>query len=315
MSKAEEKEIKLKNFVYADWNVITSLYSQINEGISEYTLSEKSKEMEAGVEAKGGVPFLKGGGYAGGSITDVETEKILRHHDLYNRLEKDLLEHHLVTVVTPSNDLSKWDAYKDSDYLFIRPDLIRYVNYRDMMALFQTSLPVVLELQKQTKQSGLELELQMLKARSESPTRQQAIKKELDELVSKPSEELIVEESLQLVAEFLGIRFKVMPNKNHNDKYFVCNCDPTLFTGSLEFLKNQFGLSVEGPWVVFGQVNVPTLDSTDFVAPENQLDTVFDQFFMSTQEQILSFSGVQYPAISLTPICIYRETTQIIREE
>lgn len=314
MSKPDEKEIKLKNFVYADWNVILSLYSQLNEGISEYKVSEKSKELEAGVEAKGGIPFVKAGGHAGVSTTDVETEKVLRHHDLYNQLEMDLLDYHLVTLVTPDYDASKWDDFKDSDYLFIRPQLIRYANYKEMMALFQTSLPVVLEVQKQTKRSGLELELQMLKAKNADSTRQQAIRRELNEIDSKPVEELMMEEGLQLVAEFLGIRFKVMPNKDNNDKYFVCNCDPTLFTGSLDFLKNQFGLSVEGPWVVFGQVNVPTLDSTDFVAPENQMDGIFDQFFTSTQGELLSFSGVQYPAISVTPICIYRETTEVIQK-
>lgn len=311
MSKEDKNEIKLKNFVYADWNVILSLYSQLNEGISEYTMSERSKELEAGVEAKGGVPFLKGGGYAGGSTTDVETEKFLRHHDLYNRLEKDLLDYHLVTVVSPEYDVSKWGDFKDSDYLFIRPQLIRYANYREMLSLFQTSLPLVQSMQNNTRREELMQELAELKSRHSEPTRQQAIQKELAGLDSETNQD-VTEEGLNIIAEFLGIRFKVMPNKNHNDKYFVCNCDPSLFTGSLDFLKNQFGLSVEGPWVVFGQVNVPVLDSTDFLANENQLDGIFDQFFTATQGEFSSLSGVAYPAISVTPICIYRETTEVI---
>lgn len=311
MAESEAKEIKLKNFVYADWNVILSLYSQLNEGISEYTMSERSKEMEAGLEASGGLPFLKGKGYAGGSTADVETEKFLRHHDLYNQLERDLLDYRLVTVVTPDYDFSKWGDFKDSDYLFIRPQLIRFANYSEMLSLFQTSLPYIQGKQDNTRRDELTQELSELKSRHAEPTRQQAIKKELAGLDAESNQGL-TEESLDIIAEFLGTRFKVMPNKNNNDKYFVCNCDPSLFTGSLDFLKNQFGLSVEGPWVVFGQVNVPVLDSTDFTVTENQLDSIFDQFFTATQGEMFNFSGVTYPAISVSPICIYRETTGLI---
>jgi len=315
LSKKDNKEIRLKNFVYADWNVILSLYSQLYEGVSEYTMAERSKGREAGVEAKGGLPFLKGGGHAELSTTDTETEKVLRHHDLYNHLEENLLEFGHSKYVSSDFDFSKWADFKDSDFLLVRPELIRFTNYKEMLALFQNSLPLITGMQKnanETTRQELVDELRELKKRHANITRQQEIKKELEQLDSITSD--MTEEGLDLVAEFLGIRLKVLPNKAFNDKYFVCNCDPSLFTSSLDFLKNQYGVDIEGPWVVFGQVNVPVLDSAGFATSGNKLDDIFEQFFTQTQGEFFSLSGVAYPVVSLNPICIYRETTESLNK-
>jgi len=306
----DSQEIRLKNFLYADWNVVLSLYSQLFEGVSEYKLSEKSKGKEAGIEAKGGIPLFKAGGHAELSATDTETEKVLRHHDLYNQLEEGLLRFGLAKSIEPDFDVSNWSDFQDSDLLLVRPQLIRFTNYKDMLALFQNSMPFFLTMQKNQQVSELEQELQDLKERNENPIRQQAIRKAIKQVETETPD--ITAEGLDFIAEFLGLRLKVLPNKENNGNYFVCSCDPNLFTGSLDFIKNQYGVNIEGPWTVLGQVNVPVLEAFEFNSSGSQLDDLLDGFFIQTQQEFFNLSGVAYPAISLNPICIYRETVNSV---
>lgn len=93
-------------------------------------MSEKSKGREAGLEAKGGLPFFKGGGHADLTTMDVETEKVVRYHDLYVFLEEGLLEYGYAKEVTPEFDFDNWsfDFFRDSDFLLIRPELLRFTN-------------------------------------------------------------------------------------------------------------------------------------------------------------------------------------------
>lgn len=180
-----------------------------------------------------------------------------------------------------------------------------------MLALIKNSLPLIQDTQKADRKE-LEAELKSLKSRHENPLRQQQIKRELS-----ASETGIdtSEEGLDFIAEFMGIRLKVLPNRAMPDRVFVCNCDPSLFLGSLDFLKQQYGANIEGPWVVLGQVNVPVLGDTTLIPIGNQLDQIFEELFIPTENEFLKLSGVSFPAISFNPICVYRETAQTETKE
>jgi len=102
----------IKNFVYLDIEKLNSLSSQAFEGVTEYVLSESSKESEDSESQKGPV----GSGRVLGDILrkgERTSEKRFLNDYSYTLFEEKLVEDKLVSVLDPNNKLGSIDEVID----------------------------------------------------------------------------------------------------------------------------------------------------------------------------------------------------------
>lgn len=300
-------KIQLKDFIYLDIDRVKSFIAQLYEGVpetfEEISGKEKGGTGEAGVDILG---LIKMGG--GGSIlyqkSTTETRSV--HRYLYTLFEQKLMKLDKLIKIDTNFPTEQWklDTFKDGEFVLINGK-VQITNYRSVISSIQM-IPKLMEI-------GTDFQKQALK--------QRLINKEISQLeydkqlktVNTPTiNKKDVEKMAELIEKFYSdsSRVKVFPFKEDNNRRFVGNTVYEYFTTSSSVNQSINQVMLSGTnWYVMGLVNKPESapPTVDIPASKGQnLEDSLEQVVFSLQEFTKYTMSIDFPAISLLPIAIYR---------
>lgn len=299
-------EIQLKDFIYLDIDRIKSFVAQLYEGVpeefEEISGKEKGGTGEAGVDILG---LIKVGG--GGSIlyqkSTTETKSV--HRYLYTLFEQKLMKLDKLIKIDANFPTEQWkpDRFKDGEFVLINGK-VQITNYRSVISSIQM-IPRLIEI-------GTDFQKQALK--------QKLINKEISQQeydrqlrIDVPAfNKKDVEKIAELLEKFYSdsSRVKVFPFKEDDNRRFVGNTVYEYFTTSPSANQSINQVLLSGAnWYVMGLVNkpesaAPTPDTS--ISKGQNLEDALEQVVFSLQAITKYTMSIEFPAISLLPVAIYR---------
>jgi len=296
----------LRDFIYLDWERVRSLAAQLFEGVPQDTSSNRGHEIGAEAQIEGGIlGFVKGHG--GGDYryfrTDSETRSL--HHYIYSLLEKRLETEGLVTSIDRDSDFDQWteDFFHDGQFVRVT-GVVRLMDYSWVSTMLE-ALPMMMSAAehaqslalKQKKDAGLITEEQLKIGR-----------KDLQK-TGKEIKELKIHKITELIKQLYGnvVRVKVLPSKEHPDKVLVASGDLISFHDTTAALSQKYGYEIDAGWVALGQINISSIAEGPLPIPiGNEMEDSFEQVALAINNIVRITGAVKFPAISFTPITIYR---------
>jgi hypothetical protein len=300
-------KIQLKDFIYLDIDRVKSFVAQLYEGLPEtfedISGKEKGGTGEAGVDILG---LVKLGG--GGSIlyqkSTTETRSV--HRYLYTLLEQKLMKLDKLTSIDINFPPEQWklDTFEDGEFVLIN-GRVQIINYRSVISSIQM-LPRLMEI-------GTDFQKQALKQRLiNKGISQLEYDKQLKAVSIPTTNKKDIDKAAELIEKFYSdsSRVKVFPFKEDNSRRFVGSTTYEYFTTSSSANQSINQVMVSGTnWYVMGLVNkpesaLPTVDIPD--GEEQNLEDSLEGVVLSLQELTKLTMSIDFPAVSLLPIAIYR---------
>ena len=103
------------------------------------------------------------------------------------------------------------------------------------------------------------------------------------------------------------ILVKVIPSRDNADNLFVGEISKENLHDTIVGLGRKYGYQIDAGWVAVGQVNMPRGSGEEVKAlTGNELLDAFEQLALVMNGVLRVAGTVQFPAISFTPISIYR---------
>jgi hypothetical protein len=307
-------KIQLKDFIYLDIDRVKSFVAQLYEGVpetfEEISGREKGGTGEAGVDILG---LIKVG--AGGSIlyqkSTTETKSV--HRYLYTLLEQKLMQLDKLVKIDTDFPSERWrlDTFEDGEFVLTN-GRVQITNYRGVTSSIQM-IPKVMEI-------GTDFQKQALKQRlMNKGISQPEYEKQLKTVNAPAINKKDVEKIAELIEKFYSdsSRVKVFPFKEDNNRRFVGNTVYEYFTTSSSVSQSISQVMLSGTnWYVMGLVNKPesvpptvgipaSVDVPDSKGQKNLEDSL-EGLVLSLQEFTKYTMSIDFPAISLLPIAIYR---------
>jgi hypothetical protein len=125
-------------------------------------------------------------------------------------------------------------------------------------------------------------------------------------------EELKMDELSDVVRQLYPgvVRVKVRPSAHHPRNVLIGSAYAEHFYDTPAALSQKYGVEADAGWAVLGQLNVPTRSGA--AAPQpiptgNQMEDAFEQMALLMNNAFRLASAPAFPAVSLTPIAIYRD--------
>lgn len=300
------KKPLLRDFIYLDWEQVRSFTAQLFEGVPQDASSSKGHEIGAKAQVEGGIPGLLRG-HGGGDYryfrTDSETRSL--HHYVYSLLEERLETEGLVISIGSDFDFDKWTEGFFTDGQIIRLNgVIRLMDYARVSTMLE-ALPKVMSAAEHAQVFALEKQRKTgLVTDQQFKTKKKAIQKP-----GKEIKELGIGKMTELIKQLYGdvIRVKLLPSKNHTDKVFVASVGLESFHDTAAALSQKYGYEIDAGWVALGQINISNvLDEPLPIAIGNEMEDSFEQAALAINNIVRIASAVRFPAVSFTPISIYR---------
>jgi hypothetical protein len=282
----------LRDYIYLDWERVRVLAAQAAPG-----------------EQPGGLSVLSGAFADDRRFYKHEGETRSLHASVFAGLEAALGER--VADIGTSYDFSLWSPQLFQDGQFIRTTgLVRLLDYPWLASVMET-MPRMLKVTQRA-------ELSALKQRREA---HQITQQELDDKVKEHQRQLKdlegwkMEELTEVVRELFGqaVRLKVVPTGSQRGEMFVGTCLPAGFLESPAVISQKYGCDIDtggtgnSGWKVVGMVNVGTADNTPVMPTGNAVEDMFERLALAVNRIHRVASAPQFPALSLTPLAIYRE--------
>jgi len=301
-------KIQLKDFIYLDIDHVKSFVAQLYEGVpetfEEISGKEKGGTGEAGVDILG---IIKLGG--GGSIlyqkSTTETRSV--HRYLYTLLEQKLMKLDKLIEIDSNFPTEQWklDTFQDGQFVLINGK-VQIINYRSVISSIQM-IPKLMEI-------GTDFQKQALKQRLlNKGISQLEYDRRLKTLNTPTVDKRDVEKIGGLIEKFYSdsSRVKVFPFKQDNNRRFVGNTVYEYFTTSSPVGQSINQVMLSGTnWYVMGLINKPESAPTTVDIPDSQgqknLEDSLEGVVLSLQELTKYTVSIDFPAISLLPIAIYR---------
>jgi hypothetical protein len=224
---------------------------------------------------------------------------------LLAQLEPALVARGNVAQIDHAFDFSRWtpDAFKDGQ--FVRASgVVRLVDFAWLSAALG-GLPAVLK-----KMSKLEMEAlrNSDEGRRMSKTELQRRGQENQVAISRV-EEMKADELGEVVTRLYGdvVRVKVRPSNEHPNAVLVGSAYARHFYDSPAALSQKYGVEIDAGWTVLGQLNVPNPSAAPLPIPTgNRVEDSFEQIALLMNNAFRLSSAPAFPAVSFTPIAIYR---------
>lgn len=291
----------LRDFVYLDWERVRSLAAQLFRGVPENLTTETGKEASIGAEIEGGIlGFLKG--QAEGDYRYFRTQNETRsfHHYVYSLVEERLAKDRLLTPIDADFDYNTWthQAFRDGQFVKVI-GIIRLIDYSWTMGMLET-MPRIME-------TALHMSrLESQKKQDDEQARQNVGRQEK---TLKDMKAMNLGKVAEVVRTLYGdtIRVKVLPNKNYPDKIFSGAGNQDNFYDTAASLSQKYGYEVDANWVTLGQVNLSNSSTEPLPLPiGNQMEDALEIAVLKINEMARVISSTRFPAVSITPISIYR---------
>jgi hypothetical protein len=177
------------------------------------------------------------------------------------------------------------------------------------LSMALSGLPAVLK-----KMSKLEMEAlrNSDEGRRMSKTELQRRSQENQVAISRV-EEMKADELGEVVSKLYGevVRVKVRPSPGEPNAVLIGSAYATYFYDSPAALSQKYGVEIDAGWTVLGQLNVPNAAGAPAQAQPiptgNQMEDAFEQMALLMNNAFRVAAAPAFPALSLTPIAIYRD--------
>jgi hypothetical protein len=224
---------------------------------------------------------------------------------LFGKLEPLLLTRATVKPIDASFDYDTWTPETFPDGQLIRASgAVRLMDFgwlSDALA----GLPAVL-----LKMSKLEMEALKNSDEGRRMSKSQLQARQNENQVAIGNVEEFKSEELGDVVRKLYpdvVRLKLRPSPQHPAALLVGSAQTTWFYDSPAALSQKYGIEIDAGWTVLGQVNNPNLTGPASPLPiGNKMEDAFEQIALLMNNAFRLANAPAFPAISLTPIAIYR---------
>ena len=316
------KSVQLKDFIYIDVPRMESFLAQLQRGLVKETVESASGQK--GVEAKlaGGIPWLQAELVGSGGITRVQKTSKILHDYLYTVLEKELGDQVIETAETFSPEdwrsgvVHRQLGERQTDFVKIK-GRVRILDFASMGLQLETIAKMM--------ESFSQVQTASSKAKQAKPSSakrgQQSRRKSSKTKEDKEDDEMI--QLIALIKEFYGdlIILKVYPIPGNDVYCFIGALDKSYLQDERAQMLLKFGTSPSVDWTVLAQValvpqetqQVQGLQFPDLPQLSPDQFTDFSEMIMAILEIIgTAFAqtgftmSVKYPAISITPLAVYR---------
>jgi hypothetical protein len=297
---------QLKDIVYLDIDRVRSFVAQLYEGVPEAFEETKGHEQTGRGEVEFNIPVLAKLGVGGNILFQKSTtETRSAHHYLYNLFEQELKKLGKLLTVDEDFEVDKWtpDRFQDGTFVLVQGK-VQIIDYRSVVGVLQM-IPQIAEIAARFKKQALQKELQ------EGKTDQRQYSRQMKSIEIPTSFKKDVSDIGKMVNDlYSGIsRVKVFPFSGNSQSYFVGNVTHDYF--SMTSTTNplpSYGLLSGLNWFVVGLVNKPTA-SISIGAPatgSQNLEDLLEQLVFAMQEISKFTLAVEFSAISVVPVAIYR---------
>lgn len=229
----------------------------------------------------------------------------IAHERLFLDLEPALLSRGNALRIGPDFDFARWTAETFTDGQFVRATgAVRLMDY-NWLSQAVGGLPAVLK-----KMSKFEMEALKNSDEGRRMSKSQLQQRDQENRNAIAQVEAIKADELgDVVRRLYGdvVRLKVRPHKDHPRAMLVGSAYARHFYDTPGALSQKFGVEVDAGWVVVGQLNVPNLGGNLSPMPTgNQMEDSFEQVALMMNNAFRLANAPAFPALSLTPIAIYR---------
>jgi len=296
----------LRDFVYLDWERVRSLAAQLFRGVPQDATAERGSEVTAEGRLEGGVfGLLKG--QAGADYRYFRTENETRsfYHYVYSLVEDRLSKDKLITSIDANFDFKQWTNSFFRDGQFVRvTGVVRLMDFAWISTMLE-ALPKMLRTAQHAESFTLKkMRATQLITQQDFEAKKKAQQKQLRELKA-----LKIEEITGLMRQLYGnvVRVKVLPDRRHPDKVLAGSGDLVCFHDTAASLSQKYGYEIDAGWVTLGQVNLSAVSDEPLPIPTgNEMEDAFEKVALAVNDIIRVASAPKFPAISFTPISIYR---------
>ncbi len=126
---------------------------------------------------------------------------------------------------------------------------------------------------------------------------------------SKEIKDLKLEEFVDLIKQLYGdvVRIKLMVSRTNPEKVLVGTGVLENFNETQASLSQKYGYEVDANWRIFGQINISASSTEPKPIPiGNEIEDRFEEVALTLNQIVRISSSPKFPAISITPISIYR---------
>ena len=242
----------------------------------------------------------------GVSATSGGAEDRAARERLFLDVEPALLGRAGSTAIGRDFDFARWLPEAFSDGQFVRATgTVRLLDYA-WLAMALGGLPAVLK-----KMSKIEMAALRNSDEGRRMTKGAIQQKSLENqsAIAKIEEFKMDELSDVVRGLYPGVvRVKVRPRPAEHPQYvLVASAYADYFYDSPAALTQKYGVEVDAGWVVIGQLNVPTAaPPPQPIRVGNQMEDAFEQMALLMNNAFRVASAPAFPALSLTPLAIYR---------
>jgi len=210
--------------------------------------------------------------------------------------------------IDSSYDFTEWtpDAFSDAQFVIAR-GAVRVLDF-SWLAMALTGLPAVLKKMSKIEMAALK---NSDEGRRLSKSALQQRSQENMAAIAKV-EELKMDELSDVVRQLYPgvVRLKVRPSADQPRHVLIGSAYAHHFYDTPAALSQKYGVEVDAGWTVVGQLNVPNDGGAPAQAQPiptgNQMEDAFEQMALLMNNAFRLANAPAFPALSLTPIAIYR---------
>jgi hypothetical protein len=294
----------LTDFIYLDIDRVRSYVAQLYQGLPEVLEEVHGNEQSGGANVGISIPLFGQTGIKGDILYQKSTSETRSfHHHLYNLFENKLNELNKVKKINSDFKKEDWvqDNFKDGSFILTqgKVQIVDYQRIVSTLDMIPRLMEIVLTFKKQ------ELLQKRQKGILDQPTYEKLLKNS-DANIPKKND---INKMAELVEKlYSGIaRVKACPLLNDEKYRFVGNAAVENFSASPNNPLSA-GLLSGSNWSVLGLINEPILNpvTVEQNISSQHFEDVLENLVYAMQE-ISKFTFIlQFPAISITPVAIYR---------
>jgi hypothetical protein len=207
--------------------------------------------------------------------------------------------------IGPDFDFSRWkpETFTDGQFV-VAGGTLRLMDY-SWLAMALTGLPAVLRKMSKIEMAALR---NSDEGRRMSKSQLQQRSLENQNAIAKV-EEFKMEELSDVVRQLYGdvVRVKLRPSAEQPAAVLIGSARSDYFYDSPAATSQKYGIEIDAGWTTVGQLNVPNLAAPPQPIPVgNQMEDAFEQMALLMNNAFRLANAPAFPALSLTPIAIYR---------
>jgi hypothetical protein len=342
------ESIHIRDLIYFDFNKAASIWSQFEGGLRErVSLAEdKTKDRTAGIRL--GIPHMVEASFGTeyGNVTSVLESKIL-HHDLLNKIMKQLVEHRLVVKLSEELDpgvsspeviraaiadkpyilAGGWGVIEDykriSSFAGNFNDLFEFIS-RSSLETIKKSAEYA-DVQRQIDEMHQQIKtIKDVNQKSRAKTQLQLLESKIKQMMTvqlSPVEDWLVAGIQLFVNTFVPnrINFRIYPFESCPSFQVICNLKRECFVDQdLEHLLYGYGNRPNVPLAVFGLITSLPSESGYPFDPMKEFESMklsekvsFEKAFRNVFQAMDDLEGwmrySRYPNVTIHPIAVSRQ--------